>query len=112
MRTFLALLACSALGCAHSSNMPASDPASAKAAADLDQSIARFAPTDLVADLSGLPQAEQQALAEMVRAARVMDAIYLRQVWAGNEALLIQLSADRSELGRARLHAFLINKGP
>ena len=112
MRTLLPLLLCAALSCAHSSNMPASDPASAKAAAELDQSIARFAPTELIADVAALPENERAALAELVRAARVMDAIYLRQVWAGNEAMLIQLGADRSELGRARLHSFLLNKGP
>ncbi len=42
----------------------------------------------------------------------MIDAIYLRQVWAGNEALLLELLEDGSPLGRARLHAFLIDKGP
>src|SRR4030095_7418978 len=41
-----------------------------------------------------------------------MDALFLRQVWAGNQALLLDLSQDRSPLGQARLHAFLQNKGP
>ena len=41
-----------------------------------------------------------------------MDALFLRQVWAGNEAMLLDLVRDTSELGRARLHYFLINKGP
>lgn len=73
---------------------------------------ARFAPVDLTADLSGLPEHEQAALREILRAARVMDPLFLRQVWAGNEALLLDLLADSSELGRARLDAFLLNKGP
>ena len=113
MRTLTpTLLLCAAVGCAHSATMPASDPASQKAAAELEQSIARFAPTELTADLSRLPENEKQALAELVRAARIMDSIYLRQVWAGNDAMLIQLAADRTELGQARLHNFLLNKGP
>ncbi len=42
----------------------------------------------------------------------MIDALFLRQVWAGNETMLLDLVRDQSELGRARLHYFLINKGP
>jgi hypothetical protein len=83
-----------------------------KAAADLQQKSARFAPTDLTADISTLPANERDALAHMVRAAQVMDALFLEQVWAGNEAMLYSLLRDESPAGRARLHEFLINKGP
>jgi hypothetical protein len=41
-----------------------------------------------------------------------MDALFLRQVSPRNEAWLFELLADPSALGRARLHYFLINKGP
>ena len=93
---------------------PAATPAPAvdKAAADLQKKSARFAPTDLSADLSGLPANEREALAHMVRAAQVMDALFLEQVWAGNEAMLHALIRDESPAGKARLHEFLINKGP
>jgi hypothetical protein len=83
-----------------------------KVAADLQQQSARFAPTDLTADISQLPANEREALAHMVRAAQVMDALFLEQVWAGNEAMLQSLIRDESPAGKARLHAFLINKGP
>jgi hypothetical protein len=73
---------------------------------------ARFAPVDLSADLSALPANERHALAKLVKAARVLDALYLRQVWAGNESMLQTLAHDTSELGQARLRYFLINKGP
>lgn len=73
---------------------------------------ARFAPVEISADVSKLPANERQALARLVEAARVMDALFLRQVWAGNETLLLDLTRDTSELGRARLHYFLFNKGP
>jgi len=73
---------------------------------------ARFAPVDLSADLTSLPANERQALARLVAAAKVMDTLFLRQVWAGNETMLLDLLQDTSELGRARLHYFLINKGP
>ncbi|MDC0713126.1 hypothetical protein POL68_31980 [Stigmatella sp. ncwal1] len=33
-------------------------------------------------------------------------------MWADNETLLLDLVKDSTPLGRARLHAFLLNKGP
>jgi hypothetical protein len=80
--------------------------------ATLTKMTARFAPVDIGADISKLPASEREALVYMVEAARQVDAIFLRQVWAGNNALLMDLSGDQSPLGRARLAAFLINKGP
>ena len=64
--------------------------------ADLQQKSARFAPTDLTADITALPPNEREALAHMVRAAQVMDALFLEQVWAGNEAMLHTLLRDES----------------
>jgi hypothetical protein len=55
---------------------------------------------------------ERQVLGKLVQASRIIDAVFLRQVWAGNEAELLGLIGDRTPLGRARLHAFLVNKGP
>jgi len=85
---------------------------SAQTAGDLEKKIARFAPTDLSADISALPQNERDALTHIIRAAQVMDALFLEQVWGGNETLLIDLLRDQSALGTARLRYFLINKGP
>ena len=78
----------------------------------LETMTARFAPTDITADLSPLPDNERHALGKLVAASRLMDAIFLRQVWAGNEALLTKLVEDRSPEAQARLRYFLINKGP
>jgi hypothetical protein len=83
-----------------------------QSADDLDKKIARFAPTDLTADISTLPDNERRALAHIVRAAQVMDALFLEQVWAGNDAMLLALMRDESPAGKARLHYFRINKGP
>ena len=74
--------------------------------------IARFAPVEIGADVSALPPGEAAGLAKMVEAARLMDGLFLQQVWAGNPSLLVQLAGDRTPLGQARLHYFLINKGP
>jgi peptidase M49-like protein len=80
--------------------------------AELRTMTARFAPADITADTSALPERERQALARLVDAARIMDALFLRQVWEGNDAMLQALARDTSDIGRARLHYFLINKGP
>jgi len=80
--------------------------------ARLQSMTARFAPTDIRADLSRLSAADRQVLAKLVEAAKLIDALYLRQVWVGNEAMLLELARSQTPEGRARLHYFLVNKGP
>src|SRR5437868_3768304 len=82
------------------------------AAADLQRMTARFAPTEIKADLSALSAAERQVLGKLVAASKVMDALFLRQVWSGNQAMLLDLARAEGPDTRARLHYFLINKGP
>ncbi len=82
---------------------------------DLDRLKAmteRFAPVEISADLSALPEGERRALGRLVEAAKIMDSLFLRQVWAGNETLLLDLLRDGTPLGKARLDHFLLNKGP
>jgi hypothetical protein len=94
--------------------LPGAEPPAAEMpdAERLAAMTARFAPVDIGVDASRLPASERQALAKIVAAARIMDPLFLRQVWAGNEALLFELLEDETALGRARLDYFLINKGP
>jgi Peptidase family M49 len=80
--------------------------------AELNAKIRRFAPTVVTADASKLGAADRRALAKIVEAAKLLDLLFLRQVWAGNVALQRRLEADRTALGRARLHYFQINDGP
>ncbi len=88
--------------------------------ADLQKMTARYAPADIGADLSALPKNERDALARLIEASRIMDALFLRQVWAGNDAMLQDLAARAakpvgpraSRLAATRLRNFLINKGP
>ncbi len=56
--------------------------------------------------------ADRQVLAKLVEASKVIEGLFLRQAWAGNDAMLVDLARDSSPEGRARLHYFLINKGP
>ena len=107
-----ALAACRVQAPSTTSAGAAPDSGVDKAVADLQQKTARFAVTDLTADISGLPANEREALAHMVRAAQVMDALFLEQAWSGNETMFQALVRDETPLGKARLHAFLVNKGP
>ena len=72
----------------------------------------RFAPVEVKVDLSSLPSQERAALAKLVEASRYVDALFMRQRFAGNNALLFQLLSDQSAVGKARLDYFLLNKGP
>jgi hypothetical protein len=80
--------------------------------AELNRMIARFAPAEIRADTSGLAPGDQQALQKLIEAARVIDEIFITQLWSGNAALRKRLSQDESPLGVARLHYFNLNKGP
>ena len=79
---------------------------------NLERMAARFVPTEIGADLSALSATDRQVLAKLVEASKIMDALFLRQVWSGNEPMLLDLVRDQTTRGRARLHYFLINKGP
>ena len=78
----------------------------------LQRMAARFAPTEIRVDVSKLSPNDRKVLAKLVEASKMMDALFLRQAWAPNVAMLIDLAQDQSAEGRARLHYFLINKGP
>jgi hypothetical protein len=84
----------------------------AKVATPLAAKIRRFAPTPLTADTSHLSVADRKALQKIIAAAKYFDPLYRRQLWSGNEALLKKLEADKSTVGRERLHYYLINAGP
>ena len=71
-----------------------------------------FAPVNIGADLSALPDSERQALAHIVDAARVMDGIFLEQVWAGNPSMLLSLLHSDKTARQTTLDFFLLNKGP
>ena len=89
-----------------------SNPAAPPEQAQLSAKVRRFAPTVLTANTSRLSMKDRQALRKIIAAAKLMDPLFLRQVWSGNDALRTKLDADKSALGRMRLHYFLINDGP
>ncbi|WNZ60768.1 hypothetical protein QEG98_33265 [Myxococcus sp. MxC21-1] len=110
-RTLLSLLGAAMLSGAATA-AEKTPPARFPDAAELQRLTARFAPVELRVDLKALPESERRALARIVQASKLMDALFLRQRWAGNESLLLDLVRDTTPLGRARLQAFLLDKGP
>ena len=84
----------------------------AKITMTLEQKIARFAPTEISADISKLSPGDAQALNKIIEAAQLMDPIFLRQVWSGNAEMLKKLKMDTSKAGQELLHYFQINMGP
>jgi hypothetical protein len=80
--------------------------------AELQAMAARFARTPLRVDISKLDAGDRQALPKLIEAARILNWIYMDQLWSGDRALYAKLQPDGSPLGKARLHYFWLNKGP
>lgn len=94
----------SALAMVAGCNTPESSPLKAK--------IERFAPTEITGDVAKLSDGDRSALPKLIAAARIMDSIYLHQVWSGNINLMNTLLADKSAAGQERYHYFRINMSP
>lgn len=79
---------------------------------DLKTSLNRFAPVEITSDISKLSEGDRKALVKLFEASKILDRIYTRQVWSGNEALRQKLEADTSPDGALRLKYFNINMSP
>jgi hypothetical protein len=80
--------------------------------AQLKQMSARFAPVKLNYDAAALSAGDKKALAKLVDAARVLNWVFMDQLWSGDRALYDKLQKDTSPLSKERLHYFWLNKGP
>ena len=78
----------------------------------LKEMTARFAPVKLKINDSTLSAADRKALPKLVEAARILNLVFLDQLWEGNRALYGKLQNDKTPLGQSRLHYFWVNKGP
>src|SRR5688572_6158745 len=113
----LGVAALSLTACRQEPAVPAAETASQTASSsgaggsEIARMARRFAPTELAVDLSHLSDTDRRVLTKLVEASKLIDALFLRQVWFGNEAMLLDLVRDESPEGRERLHYFLINKG-
>ncbi|MBX2990949.1 MAG: hypothetical protein KF749_07250 [Bacteroidetes bacterium] len=92
------------IGCSKPQETSMESPLAAK--------LNRFASTEITADVSQLSAGDRQALNKLIEASRLMDEIYLRQVWNGNVDLKKRLAADTSAEGKLRYRMFMLNKGP
>src|SRR5689334_2557316 len=79
---------------------------------ELNRMAARFAPTPLRVDTSNLNYGDHQALGKMIEAARVLNTIFMRQLWSENLATYEKVKADKTPLGQARAHYYWLQKGP
>jgi hypothetical protein len=80
--------------------------------ARLKEMTARFAPAALRVDTSRLSAGDRAALPKLIEAGRVVNRIFLQQLWSGNLALNEKLRQDQSVAGKARFEYFWLNKGP
>ncbi|HKS71999.1 MAG TPA: hypothetical protein VJQ82_02305 [Terriglobales bacterium] len=80
--------------------------------AQLQHMTSRFAPTSLRVDTSKLSSGDRRALVKLIEASRILNTVFIKQLWSGNVALYERLQKDNSPLGQARLHYFWLNKGP
>jgi hypothetical protein len=80
--------------------------------AQLQKMTARFVPTPMRVDTSMLSSGDQTALVKLIQASRILNQIFMKQLWSGNLDLYARLQHDATPPGKARLHYFWINKGP
>ncbi|KAL1924007.1 uncharacterized protein VTP21DRAFT_7042 [Calcarisporiella thermophila] len=75
----------------------------------LQDRIKKFEPATLEADFSHLTPNDKLALTKLVRVGKLLDQLYIRQAWSGNEALLERL---KKEGDQDKLLMFELCKGP
>jgi len=78
---------------------------------DIGEMVSRFADVDISADISFLPDNEQQALAKLIEASTYMDEIFLRQVWTENPKYRAALAERSDNLGMQANRYFKIMFG-
>ncbi len=80
--------------------------------AQLKSMIARFAPAPLKVDTAALSAGDKKAVAKLIQAARIMNDIFMEQLWSANLATYDKVRRDPSNLGRERMHYYWLNKSP
>jgi len=78
----------------------------------LEEMNARFAAVKPKYDESSLSAGDRQALPKLLDAARVLNLLFMDQLWSGTRALYAKLQEDKTPLGQARARYFWLNKGP
>lgn len=90
-------LSLSLFGCQETPQQTAVPTAAEPAAADTQQSnpiadkVATYAEVTLTADLSALSDGDREAIGHLLEAAKIMDALFWKQVWGDKDALLSKI---------------------
>ena len=88
------------------------DDSNLKISPDVEKRLRKYAPVDVRADISFLPESEKKALYKLIDAAKYMDKIFLHQVSSRNEALRKELKNRQDDLGKKAFELFQISFGP
>lgn len=78
----------------------------------LKEQIAKFAPTELKYDASILDERQKIVVEKLYRASKIMDEIFLDQVYSKNKKIKADLMAQDSEEAKLQLELFNIMFGP
>ena len=78
----------------------------------LKERIAKFAPTELKYDSGNLDEREKVVVEKLYRASKVMDEIFLNQVYSKNYEIRSNLMAQDSEEAKLKLELFTMMFGP
>src|SRR6476619_928697 len=68
---------------------------------ELEKMQARYAATELKVDTTHLSAGDKKALVKLLEAARVLDPLFMTQLWEHNIELYEKLKKDATPLGRA-----------
>lgn len=85
---------------------------SLKIAPDIAARRARFAPMRMETDLTVLSQGDREALDHLVKAAELVDQIFVRQAWAGNPEFAAKVAALSGPLAVPAKDYYRIMYGP
>jgi hypothetical protein len=110
----LAICAAVVMGCAGAGRSKESGAKAGSLAIreDVGERLRKFSPTPITCDLSQLSASERAVLDRLIRASRLMDEIYLRQVSARNPEIREALEESKDRLAKEALHYFTIAFGP
>jgi hypothetical protein len=78
----------------------------------LKEQIAKFVPTELKYDASTLDERQKVVVEKLYRAAKIMDELFLDQVYSKNNEIKADLMAEDTEEAKYQLELFTIMFGP
>lgn len=84
----------------------------AKEVTMLKEKIDKFVPTEIKYDSGILDEREKVVIEKLYRASKIMDEIFLDQVYSQNYKLRDELKSDTSEAGKLKLELFTMMFGP